>query len=360
MSVHRTLPKLIATQPVACAPITTSVPDPTTAAGVGLVEPADRFPSARRDPRRGYALLLTGAVLFGLTGPVGKVILDAGIEPARLTALRCTGAAIGLTIVLVVRDRDRFRVRRQDVPALVVIGLCGAAFIQWCYFVAVDRLPIGIALLLEFTAPVLVALYTRVVRREILPRQVWLGLVLALVGLGLVAQVRGGGLDGIGVLAGFGAAACLATFYLVGKHSLGTVHPVAVTWWMFAVASVFWAIVQPWWRFDAATLGQQVSMLGHLDDVSVPLWTPVVWIVVMGTLVPYALTMAALHHLTPTTTGIVGMVEPVVAAAVAWAWLAQALSGWQIAGGVLVLIAVAVVQAATSAAVTVEATEAVV
>ncbi|MFV0306153.1 MAG: EamA family transporter [Desertimonas sp.] len=313
-----------------------------------MVNAAAPFPPARRETRRGYALLLSGALLFGLTGPVGKVILDAGVEPARLTALRCTGAAIGLTVVLAARNRRRLRVARRDIPALIVVGLCGAALIQWFYFIAVDRVPIGIALLLEFTAPVLVALYTRVVRRESLPTRVWFGLAVALVGLGLVAQVRGGGLDPIGVLAGFGAAACLATFYLVGKHSLSRVHPVAVTWWMFVVASVFWALVQPWWNFDAGVLDDRVSLLGHLSDVIVPLWAPLLWLVVMGTLMPYGLTIAALSRLSPTTTGIVGMTEPVVAATVAWAWLAQALTAWQLAGGVLVLIAVAVVQAATT------------
>jgi drug/metabolite transporter (DMT)-like permease len=306
---------------------------------------------AIRDPRRGYVLLLTGAVLFGMTGPVGKVILEAGIEPARLAALRNTGSAVGLTIVLAFGGRRRFRVERREIPALIVVGLCGAALIQWCYFVAVDRLPIGIALLLEFTAPVLVALYSRFVLRDILPRRVWLGLTAALIGLALVAQVGGGGdgLDPVGVAAGLAAAGFLATFYLVGKHSLASRDPISVSWWMFVVASVFWAVVEPWWQFDAGVLREQVSLLGTFADVFVPLWAPVLWIIVLGTLLPYALTMAALHHLTPTTTGIVGMVEPVVATAVAWAWLSQALSPTQIAGGVLVLVAVGIVQASTAA-----------
>ena len=295
-------------------------------------------------------MLLTGAVLFGMTGSVGKVILEAGIEPARLTSLRNTGSAIGLTIVMAVGGRQRFRVERREIPALIVVGLSGAALIQWCYFVAVDRLPIGIALLLEFTAPVLVALYSRFVLRDVLPRRVWIGLTAALVGLALVAQVGGGdGLDPVGVAAGLAAAGFLATFYLVGKHSLASRDPISVSWWMFVVASVFWAVVEPWWQFDVGVLGEQVSLLGTVADVTVALWVPVLWIIVLGTLVPYALTMAALHHLTPTTTGIVGMVEPVVATTVAWAWLSQALTPTQIAGGVLVLVAVGIVQASTAA-----------
>ena len=80
-----------------------------------------------------------------------------------------------------------------------------------------------------------------------------------------------------------------------------------------------------------------------------PLWLPVAWIIVLATLVPYALAVAALAHLSPTTTGIVGMGEPVVAAAVAWIWLGQASSAIQLLGAGLVLLAVAIVQLRGSA-----------
>ena len=106
------------------------------------------------------------ALLFAVNASVSKVLLEAGVEPARLTAVRCTGTALGLGLVLLVVAPGRLRVSARELPALVVLGLAGAAMVQWLYFVAIDRLPVGIALLLEFTAPVLVALYTRVVRRE--------------------------------------------------------------------------------------------------------------------------------------------------------------------------------------------------
>jgi threonine/homoserine efflux transporter RhtA len=105
----------------------------------------------------------------------------------------------------------------RDWPALALLGMTGAAMIHWLYLTAIDRLPVGIALLLEFTGPVLVALYAHVVPRHAVQRQVWLALGLALGGLALVTRVWTDiGLDPLGVAAGLGAAACLATFYLVG------------------------------------------------------------------------------------------------------------------------------------------------
>jgi drug/metabolite transporter (DMT)-like permease len=305
----------------------------------------------RRDPRRGYAQVVAGALLFGLNAPVAKVVLGSGIEPARLTALRCTGAAVGLFAVLVVTDRSRLRVHWRELPALAVLGLTGAALIQLLYFVAIDRLPVGIALLLEFTGPLLAAVYSRVVLRHALARQVWLALGLTLAGLALVAQVwRDAGLDPVGVAAGLGAGACLATFYLLGQRTLERRDPLTVSFWMFVFAAAFWAVAQPWSAFDPSVLTERASLLGVFSGTSVPVWLALGWVVVLGTLVPYGLEVAALQHLAATTSGVVATLEPVVAAAVAWLWLDEVLSATQVLGGALVLVGVAVVQSARAPA----------
>ncbi|HYF45063.1 MAG TPA: DMT family transporter [Acidimicrobiales bacterium] len=295
-------------------------------------------------------LVLAGATFFGVNASVSKVVLDAGIEPARLTALRCTGAALGLLLLLTTVRRTSLRVPRQEIPQLIVLGLSGAALLQWLYFVALDHLPVGIALLLEFTAPLMVAVFSKVVLRHDVPRLVWLALALALGGLALVAQVwRDVGLEAIGVAAGLTAAALLATFHLLGKHMLERRDPLVLSFWMFAVSSVFWAVAQPWWNFSPGVLDESTSMLGRLDQFSVPVWLGVLWVIVFGTLAPYGLEVAGLRHLPATTTGIVSMVEPVVAAAVAWLWLEEVLNGVQLLGGLFVLTGVGLVQVARAA-----------
>lgn len=290
---------------------------------------------------------MAGAVLFGVAGSVSKVALTAGIEPARLAALRCTGTALCMLVVVMITRPSRVRITWRDVPALAVLGLCGAALIQWLYFVAIDRLPVGIALLLEFTGPLLVAVYSRIVLRHVVSRQVWLALALALGGLALVAQVwRDAGLDAIGVAAGLGAATCLATFHLVGKQTVERHDPMSLSLWMFAFASAFWAVAQPWWNFDASILTERTSLLGSLDGTTIPVWLAVAWVIVLGTLAPYALEITALRHLMPPANGIVGTMEPVIAAIVAWVWLDQVLNTTQVLGGIVVLGGVALVQLA--------------
>ncbi len=297
--------------------------------------------------RRGLTQVTAAAVLFGVNASVSKVVLEAGVPPRQLAALRCTGVAVGLLVVLGPTARARLRVSWRALRQLAVLGIVGAALIQWLYFIAIDRLPVGVALLLEFTAPVLVAVFARVVLREDVRPVVWVALGLSLAGLGLVAQVwEDTRLDALGVAAGLGGAACLATFLLLGRHSGGTQDPVAVNFWMFAWASAFWLVVEPMWGIDWAPLGESTSLLGALAGVEVPVWLAVAWVVALGTLAPYALDLAALRHLSATTVGAVGMLEPVVAAGVAWLWLEQALTTTQVIGGLVVLAGVALAQSA--------------
>ena len=297
-------------------------------------------------PAVGYGLTVLAAAFFSINGTVSTLALQAGIEPTRLTALRCTGAAVGLLAVLAVTARGRLRLTLRDVPFLAVFGIVGVALTQYLYYVAIGRLPVGIALVFEMTAPVLIALYVRLVRKEPVRRRLWTALLLSLSGLVFVAQVwqGGGSLDPLGVAAALTAAACLATYYLMGERGAAGRDPVALTCWSFVAAALFWAVAAPWWRFDAGVLAERVPV--ELGDLSVPLWVLVAWIVVLGAMVPFWLSLAALRHLSPTTAGLVATIEPVFASVIAWTWLGQVLTGWQVLGGVVVLGGIVLAQTA--------------
>ena len=240
----------------------------------------------------------------------------------RLTELRCTGAAVGLLLVLLVVAPAGFRVSRREIPLLAAYGVAGVALTQCFYFVAIARMPVSIALLLEYTAPLMVALWARFVFRQPVRNRVWAALGLSLVGLALVAEVwQGSTLDGVGVAAALAAAVALAAYYLLGEHSASSRDPLSTTFWAFVFASLFWAVVQPWWTFPVDETRGSTSLLGNLDDVSLPLWTLMLCMVVLGTIVPFVLVLSGLHHLPATRVGMVGMLEPVLAGVVAWAWL---------------------------------------
>jgi drug/metabolite transporter (DMT)-like permease len=300
---------------------------------------------SRQSQLRGVVYVCLAAVFFSVNASMSKVALEAGVEPSVLAALRSTGAALILLVAVLVLAPGRLRIGLRELPFLIALGVAGGALVQWLYFTAIDRLPVGIALLLEFTAPAMVALFSWAVLRQRIRRQTWLGIGVALIGLALVAQVWTDiGLDAVGVLAAFGAAACLASYYLIGSRMSGHRDSLSLTFWMFAFAALFWAVVQPWWTVDLAPLGRSTTLLGALDGWSVPAWSTVLWIILFGTIVAYGLNLAALRHISPTACGVIGMSEPVGSAVVAWAWLGQNLTAAQMAGGLIVLAGIAVAE----------------
>ncbi|HYO37867.1 MAG TPA: EamA family transporter, partial [Geodermatophilus sp.] len=306
--------------------------------------------SRDRRPAVGYLTTLAAAGLFAVNGTVSTLALQAGVPPTWLTAMRCGGAAVGLLAALALVAPHRLRLTWRDVPLLAAFGVVGVALTQFLYYVAIGRLPVGIALVFEMTAPVWIALWVRLVRREEVRRRLWAALALSLGGLVLVAQVwqGGGSLDLIGVTAALTAALCLATYYLLGERGAAERDPVALTCWSFVAAALFWAVVAPWTPFDPAVLGASVPV--SLGALTLPLWVLVLWIVVLGAIAPFWLSVTALRHLPPTTAGLVATVEPVFASVVAWLWLEQVLTGWQVAGGLVVLGGIALAQTARSAA----------
>ncbi len=305
-----------------------------------MTEIAFPHPAAPARGRRRLAPLqvVLAATLFALNGSVSKVALqESGLSTLRWTELRSTGAFLGLAAWLVVRDPRSLRVARADVASLVAYGIFGFAFVQWLYFVAINRLPIGVALLFEFSGVVLIALWARFVRGELVRARIWPALALVLAGLALVAQAwQGLALDAVGLAASLAAAASLALFYLQGERLVDARPALAVVCLGLLFASLFWALAQPWWSFPAGALSRSADLPGAWLG-SVPVWLLALASVLLGTIAPFALSISALQHLSATAVGVIATLEPVAAAVVAWLWLGESLDSAQLAGGVVVL-----------------------
>jgi drug/metabolite transporter (DMT)-like permease len=295
----------------------------------------------------GYTMMLVAATLFGLNGAVAKVALDSGLSSLRLTEARSAGAFLGLTLVLVLVRPAELRISRRELPYLVALGVAGIAMVQLLYFVAIHRLPVGVALLIQYLGPLLIALWARFVGGEAVRRRVWAALALSLVGLALVVQIwTGVSFDGLGLAAAFASAVAFAVYLLLAEDGVRRREPVGLLCLGFLFATVFWSAVQPWWSFPGNAVAQRVPLQGALDSVHLPVWALILWIVVVGTIVPFVLTVGALRHIPATRASIAAMLEPVVATVVAWAWLKESLATAQVAGAVVVLIAIALAQTA--------------
>ncbi len=303
---------------------------------------------AHRNPALGLGLVVLGALLFVQNAGVSRVALRAGVDPAELTTLRVTGTAVVLVLVAALFRRDALRPPGGRLGLLLVVnGLVGVAALQWTYFVAIDRLPVGMALLLEYQAPILVALWARFVQRERVRPRLWVGLALAWTGLAAATGVwRGLTFDVVGVLGGLGAAVCFATYFLIGEHGVGRLDPLRVIVWSFLVAAVGLNVVRPLDGARLDLLDDRVSLLGRLADHTAPLWAVLAWIVVVGTVLPFGVALLALRHLPATTVTMVAMLEPIGVGALGWVWFGETLDAVALVGGVAVVAGIVLAQTA--------------
>jgi drug/metabolite transporter (DMT)-like permease len=302
------------------------------------------------------ALVVLGASLFIVNAGVSRVTMRAGVDPLTLTSIRVTGTFVALLAVAALFHRSALRPPSGRLAWLLVAhGLVGVAALQWTYFVAIDRLPVGMALLLEYQAPILVALWARFVQKESVRSRMWLGLALAMLGLAAATGVGGDvRFDVLGIIAGFGAAVSFAAYFLIGEHGVAVVDPLRVILWSFLVATVALNLVSPVSAFDTALLDEQVSLLGRLGDLDAPIWALLAWIVVLGTLVPFGVELVALGHLRATTVTMIAMLEPIGVVVLGWVWFYESLTALALLGCVAVVVGIVLAQSARRAPVLVE------
>jgi drug/metabolite transporter (DMT)-like permease len=304
--------------------------------------------AVQRDRRAGvgYTMALCGAALFAVNGTVSKIALTGSdLDAVDYTQLRTAGGFVGLFLLLAVFARDRLRIARHDIPFLAFYGMFSFALVQWLYFIAIEHLPIGIALLIQFSGVVLVAVWARLVWHAPVRPRVWAALSMTLVGLALVSEFwLGWTLDTVGVLAGVGGAIALAVYLLAGERAVERRDPLTVVCYSLLFAAIVWSIVHPWWTYPFGELGEETSFQGNLDELSGPVWGFALWTIVLGTIVPFSLTIGALRHLAATRVAITMTFEPVVASIVAWAWLGETFATAQLIGGAVVLTGILLAQ----------------
>jgi drug/metabolite transporter (DMT)-like permease len=288
--------------------------------------------------RRSELLLILSALLFASNGIAAKLLLDGHITAWRLAQIRAISACAILALYLWRKAPTTFRIKRSEILPLVSYGIIGIAMVQALYFVSISRMHVSIALLIEFTAPVWIVVYLRVVKRRHVPNQMWLALILALTGLALIAQVWDGlTLDGIGVIAGFGASFALAFCFLCGESLTEKRDNQSITMWGFFFAGFAWCLVLPIWSFPFDLFTTSIPLAGALEGSSTPGWVLILYVVLVGTIIPYLCVMAGLKNLKASTTSTFGLLEPIFAGIVAWIWFTESWTVIQLIGGVVVI-----------------------
>jgi drug/metabolite transporter (DMT)-like permease len=267
--------------------------------------------------------------MFAMGGNLARYMLDDGVSAMRLSQMRSAGSLLVLVAALAVMRPRLMRARRADLPQLAFLGICGLALVHATYYAAIDRLQIGVALVIQYMAPLLLLGWLRFRYGRRLAPSLWGAVVLSIIGCALVVRAYDpGALDGLGVVFALGATVTFAVYMVASERSGQRYEATTTLVWAFAFASLFWLVVQPWWTFPFERVDVWLAL----------------GVILVGTLFPFICVVTALRHLPAPRVAIAATLEPVLAAIFAW-WLHdERLVAVQLAGGVLVLAAVAWVQ----------------
>ena len=292
---------------------------------------------------RGEIYLFFGALFFAFNGIISKIVLIDGPSAWRLTQIRTGGAFILLLLFHLLFKRHELKATKSELPWLLAFGVIGVAFVQAFYFVAIERMYVGVALLIEFTAPIWILIFLRFVLKKQVPNTFWYAILLSFSGLLMITQIWNGlSLDRLGLIAALVDALSLAGYFLIGDRLGKTKSSGAITTWGFGVTTALLAIALPLWSFPTEIFTKNMTLLGRFDGYTLPGWVLILWIVTMGTVLPYLCVVSGLKILSASTASIFGMIEPVLAGMFAWWWLNESLNAIQLLGCVVVIVGIAI------------------
>jgi drug/metabolite transporter (DMT)-like permease len=293
--------------------------------------------------RLGLLFAVGSAVAFGVSGPFAKALMEAGWSPTAAVTARMAGGAVAMAIVATFIRPAWIREAVQHAKTVVAYGIVPVAGAQLFYFNAVEHLSVGVALLLEYTAPILVVGYVWVTTRRNPTNLTLAGVALAIAGIMLVLNVFAGAhINGIGVAWGLAAAVCAACYFVMSDEvsadgAEGTLNSITLATGGLVVGAAATALVgvtgvMPF-RFtvnDTVVAGFTVSWV-----------IPVIALAVIPTAIAYSLGIMGIARLRPRFASLVGLSEVMFAVLAAWLLLGQAITLTQAVGGAVVLVGLA-------------------
>lgn len=298
--------------------------------------------SQRATFRLGMAFAAGSALTFGMSGPLAKSLMEAGWSPTAAVTARLAGGALVLALFATLIKPDWLRQAREHSRTVLVYGLIPVAGAQLCYYNAVAHLSVGVALLLEYTAPILVVGWVWATTRRAPSRLTLAGVALAVIGVTLVLDVvHGAHFDAVGVAWGLAAAVCAACYFMMSDEVTADgsgLHAITLAAGSLVVAAVAIAAL------GASGLMPLTFTANHAELAGVTMsWAvPVVLLGVVTTALAYTLGISGVARLRPSFASLVGLAEVLCAVLAAWLLLSQSVSVTQAVGGGVVLAGIAI------------------
>lgn len=279
------------------------------------------------------AIVLT-VILWAVAANVANSLFLKGVSPFELAGASAVIATFGLAVLdsFIGRSQAQRMNRQQFGLGLVLVGLVGADYL------AIQRLPVAVAIVLLFTAPILVVLWTAVTSWCLPSRFVLIALSLSIIGVILVSNLFAGGIGQVnwfGIFVGLTTAVFFAAYILLSEQMSATTETIGVMLKTFAVASLVWIAYQ-------LTQGIPWTLLAPENILQV------LYVGIAGNLLPYLLFFWCIQRVQAERAAIAATLEPAIASVLAWIWFGQTLNLAQITGGILIVVAITWMQFKTA------------
>jgi drug/metabolite transporter (DMT)-like permease len=284
--------------------------------------------------RRGYAYVSIAAILWAVSGSASKYLFNNGLSPFQIVQMRTTIAFVGLLIWLGFRHPSLLRIAPRDTIYFLLLGIFGIAAAQFFYLFAISKINVAAAILLQYTGPVFVTLYSIVFTRYKLRPATVIAILGTLTGCFLVVgayNIDLIGVDRAGIIGGLLAAVAFATYSLLSEYGMRKYNPWTVLFYAMFFAALIWNIL----HFPLAAFFHGYSPVA---------WGWILFIGVLGTIVPFGLYFEGINLIRSTHASITATLEPITAGALSFIFLKETMGPLQILGGVLVIVSIILLQ----------------
>jgi len=274
------------------------------------------------------------AVFWASGGSASKFLFHSGITPFQLVQLRITVSAVLLFVWLLWRRPVLLKIDPKDVPYFLILGTLGMAAINVAYLYAISKLNVAAAILLEYLAPVFIAMHSLFFLREKISRTTLIAIVGAVSGCYLVVGAYNLSILSMnlsGILSGVGAALAFAWWSVHGEYGMRRYDPWTVLFFALLVATVIWNILHP-------------PLQALLRPHSPSTWFWIVFVALVGTILPFGLYYEGINWIRSTRASITATLEPITAAGISYIFLNEVMEPLQMAGGALVITSVILLQ----------------
>jgi drug/metabolite transporter (DMT)-like permease len=284
--------------------------------------------------RRGYVYVILAALLWGVSGSAAKFLFNSGVTPFQVVQLRLTIASVSLLVWMAIRNPALLRIARRDIWYFALFGAVGMGACQFTYLFAISKIKVAAAILLQYLAPSFIAVHAVVFARDRLSASTVLALAGATMGCYLVVgtyNLQLLSLNLAGVLSGILSAVTFAWYSIHGEYGMRRYNPWTVLFYALLFAALVWNILNP----------PLEAFLHHYGPAE---WGWILYIGILGTLLPFGLYLEGVNLIRSTRASITAILEPITAGMVSYAFLDETMAPFQIAGGLLVIGSIVLLQ----------------